>query len=86
MPYAFFEVEHSTDIQNSLLKFFDLQDFHSKMYIVADNKRASEFDKKLHYRAFKELVDDKRVTFLSYETLNKIYDQTIGYKKNMILL
>lgn len=51
------------------------------MYIVADNKRASEFDKKLHYRAFKELVDDKRVTFLSYETLNKIYDQTIGYKK-----
>ena len=86
MPYAFFEVEHSTDIQNSLLKFFDLQDFHSKMYIVADNKRASEFDKKLHYRAFKELVDDKRVTFLSYETLNKIYDQTKKKKKNMILL
>ena len=25
-----FEVEHSTDIQNSLLKFNDLQDFHSQ--------------------------------------------------------
>ena len=31
MPHSFFEVEHSTDIQNSLLKFNDLQDFHSRM-------------------------------------------------------
>lgn len=27
MPNSLFEVEHSTDIQNSLLKFSDLQDF-----------------------------------------------------------
>ncbi len=81
MPYAFFEVEHSTDIQNSLLKFFDLQDFYSKMYIVADCKRMSEFDKKLHYGAFKELVNNKRVNFLSYDTLNKLYNQAIESKK-----
>ncbi len=86
MPCAFFEVEHSTDIQNSLLKFFDLQDFYSKMFIVADNKRMNEFDKKLHYGAFKELVDNKRVKFLSYEALNKLYNQTIKDQKNEIFI
>lgn len=81
MPCAFFEVEHSTDIQNSLLKFFDLQDFYSKMYIVADRKRMAEFDRKLHYGAFKELLNNKRVNFLSYDVLNKAYSQTIENKK-----
>ena len=36
MPHSLFEIEHSTDIQNSLLKFNDLQDFYSRMVIVAD--------------------------------------------------
>lgn len=86
MPRAFFEVEHSTDIQNSLLKFFDLQDFYSKMFIVADNKRMDEFEKKLHYGAFKELVNNKRVKFLSYDALNKLYNQTIENQKNPIFI
>ena len=41
MPHSFFEVEHSTDIQNSLLKFIDLQDFAARMVIVADETPAS---------------------------------------------
>lgn len=86
MPCAFFEVEHSTDIQNSLLKFFDLQDFYSKMFIVADGKRMNEFENKLHYSAFKELVNNKRVKFLSYEMLNKLYNQTIESQKNPIFI
>lgn len=81
MPSAFFEVEHSTDIQNSLLKFFDLQDFYTKMYIVADSKRQREFEKKLNYAAFKALVDNKRVKFLSYDSLNKLYKLAIENKK-----
>lgn len=32
MPHSFFEIEHSTDIQNSLLKFNDLQDFSVNLY------------------------------------------------------
>ena len=39
MPTAFFEVEHSTDIQNSLGKFVDLQDFHTNFWIVAPKAR-----------------------------------------------
>ena len=49
MPQSMFEVEHSTDIQNSLLKFFDLQDFSSRMLIVADEQRRREFDKKIDF-------------------------------------
>lgn len=86
MPNSFFEVEHSTDIQNSLLKYYDLQDFYTKMYIVADNKRMEEYETKLHYGAFKELVDNKRVKFLSYNSLNKLYDSMLEEKKCQFFL
>ena len=29
MPYRFYEVEHSTNISNSLDKFYELQDFRA---------------------------------------------------------
>lgn len=77
MPHTFFEVEHSTDIQNSLLKFNDLQDFNTRMVIVADQSRFEEFVNKLSYHAFDELKRDRRVQFLNYEDLDKQYDQEI---------
>src|ERR1043166_9582765 len=39
MPDSFFEVEHGTDMQNSLLKLNDLRDFQARMVIVSDAKR-----------------------------------------------
>lgn len=45
MPNSFFEVEHSTDIQNSVAKFCDLQDFHSRFLIVAPKKRRGSLTK-----------------------------------------
>lgn len=81
MPSHFFEVEHSTDIQNSLLKFFDLQDFYCRMYIIADKRRKEEYERKIHYQAFKPLVENNRVQFLDYETLNKQYMLTVENKK-----
>lgn len=77
MPHSFFEVEHSTDIQNSLLKFNDLQDFSARMVIVADEKRHHEFIVKMGYAAFKELLQNRRVDFLSYESLDKQYNQEL---------
>ncbi len=74
MPHSFFEVEHSTDIQNSLLKFNELQDFYSRMVIVADSKRKDEYLKKLKYSSFTNLVNQKRVSFMDYEALNKQYE------------
>lgn len=67
MPSAFYEVEHSTNIINSLNKFFELQDFRARFFIVADKKRKNEFDDKISqsiYLPIKPLVD-----FVDYETL-----------------
>lgn len=84
MPHSFFEIEHSTDIQNSLLKFNDLQDFHTRMVIVADINRKPEFEAKMRFHAFDELRMDKRVAFLSYDALVKQYEmelekQSLGF-------
>ncbi|MBQ6237881.1 MAG: hypothetical protein IJK07_06655 [Bacteroidales bacterium] len=82
MPHSFYEVEHSTDIQNSLLKFDDLRDFSARMVIVADEKRHLEFITKMGYDAFKALRENKRVDFLSYASLDKQYDQELQ-RQNM---
>lgn len=77
LPHSFFEIEHSTDIQNSLLKFNDLQDFYVRMVIVADEKHHQEFQSKMSYAAFEKLQKEKRVAFLSYESLDKQYEQEL---------
>ena len=86
MPDSFFEVEHSTDISNSLQKFNDLQDFHTKMFIVADIKRYNEFKYKLDYVSFNLIRKDKRVAFLSYQELEKQYEQIIAKQKFQTLI
>jgi hypothetical protein len=84
LPHSFFEIEHSTDIQNSLLKFNDLQDFHVRMVIVADTIRKGEYENKIKYSSFKEI--SKRVTFLDYEGLNKQYESLIEQQKFSFIL
>jgi hypothetical protein len=71
MPDSFFEVEHSTDIQNSLLKFYDLQDFYSKFYIIGAKERLNEFTKKLNYHAFAKIKS--RVGFKDYEFVSNLH-------------
>lgn len=76
MPSHFFEVEHTTDIKNSLSKFYELQDFYAKFYIVADKSRQREFEDKLQV----SMLDDikKRVRFLEYCKVVEMYE---GCKK-----
>lgn len=66
-----FEVEHSTDIQNSLLKFNDLQDFNSQFYIVGSQNRNNEFIKKLNYSSFKEIKN--RIKFIDYQYVSDLH-------------
>ena len=75
MPNSLFEVEHSTDIQNSLLKFVDLQDFYTRMFIVADTNRRAEFEQKRKYQAFRDISN--RVCFLAYNSLVKQYENEV---------
>jgi hypothetical protein len=75
MPDSFFEVEQSTDIQNSLLKYNDLQDFHARMFIVAHTKRRNEYEAKLNYSAFEDIKS--RVKFVDYDRLVKEYEHAV---------
>ena len=74
------------DIQNSLLKFNDLQDFYSRMIIVADNKRKADYLNKIKYSSFKDLSINNRVSFLDYESLNKQYERLIEQQSFEIIL
>ncbi|MBI4426765.1 MAG: hypothetical protein HY567_04260 [Candidatus Kerfeldbacteria bacterium] len=69
MPAYFFEVEHSTDIKNSLLKFIELQDFNTNFYIVANGARKSEFEAKVLLNAFVPIKS--RIKFIDYERLSE---------------
>ena len=80
LPAAFYEIEHSTDIQNSLLKFNDLRGFNAKMFIVADAKIEEEFRKKMSFSAFHALKKENRVVFLDYERLVKIYENKMALR------
>lgn len=86
MPHSFFEVEHSTDIQNSLVKFNDLQDFYARMIIVADKMRKQEYLQKIKYSSFANLNKENRVSFLDYEAVNKQYETIIEQQQYEVLL
>lgn len=75
LPNSLFEVEHSTDFQNSLIKFSDLQDFYTRMIIIADDNRKREFAQKIQSSVFREIVN--RVNFLGYESLVKQYEMDL---------
>lgn len=65
MPSHFYEVEHTTDIKNSLAKFYELQDFFAEFHIVAGNHREEEFRDKISASIFSSIKN--RVRFLSYD-------------------
>ena len=76
MPSDFYEVEHTTDIKNSLSKFYELQDFNAGFYIVAEDSRKKEYEDKLHISMFQAI--ENRVKFLDYGRVVSMYE---GLKK-----
>ena len=76
MPSDFYEVEHTTDIKNSLTKFYELQDFYAGFFIVADAYRKKEYEDKLHVSMFSPI--EKRVKFLNFKQVVDLYE---GMKK-----
>ncbi len=80
MPSDFYEVEHTTDIKNSLSKFYELQDFYSKFYIVADVCRKDEFYDKINVSMFDNIKS--RVQFLDYERVVTMHTSLKSIKMN----
>jgi len=70
-PNAFFEIEHSTDIYNSLLKFVEFQDFRISFYVVADNLRRAEFENKISLNAFVPIKSS--VKFWDYDSVSELH-------------
>ena len=75
MPSEFYEVEHTTDIKNSLSKFYELQDFFARFWIVADARRKPEFLDKLNVSMFSSI--HKRVEFLAYDRVVKFHENLL---------
>ena len=75
MPIAFFEIEHSTDMQNSLDKYIELQDFHAKFYIVSDEANHRRFDDFMKYSRYDEIKS--RVKFMAYDRLARYHTYKI---------
>ncbi len=73
-PAAFFEVEHQTNFQNSLMKFLEFRDFRVRLYIVADRSRRKEYEDKLSYSALSPLRSE--VSFIDYESLSELHSET----------
>ena len=73
MPFAFFEVEHTTNIEHSLVKFLALRDYHAEFYIVAEEERRKQFNAMLAGQSdFTPLLN--RVKFQNYAHLTKQYE------------
>ncbi len=71
MPNAFFEVEHTTDIQNSLDKFFELQDFNAKFRIVSAPGNLYRFNDLMSYSRYDPIRE--MVSFYDYEKLVRLH-------------
>jgi hypothetical protein len=68
MPAAVFEIEHTTDMMRSMIKFNELRDFRSEMYIVARREAKQKFEGVRALDTFKNIK--KYVTFLPYDMLS----------------
>ena len=72
MPCAFYEVEHSTDIKNSLNKFYELQDFRANFFIVASSARRNQFNDVISASIYNPIRSIVR--FVTYESLISQYE------------
>lgn len=79
MPSHFYEVEHTTDIKNSLSKFYELQDFFSSFFIVANSHRENEFKDKIGASIFSSIRN--RVTFLNYDKVASLHSNLVQQER-----
>lgn len=75
LPNAFYEVEHTTDMKNSLNKFYELQDYRANFYIVAPPERERQFNEVISLSIYSKIKNIVR--FVSYDSLIKQYEKEI---------
>ena len=83
MPCAFYEVEHTTDIKNSLNKFYELQDFRARFCIVASKERKRQFDDIISSSIYTPIR--KIVEFIDYDSLVKQYENESKIEQSRVI-
>lgn len=70
-PKAAFEVENTPEFGRSMMKLYQLRDFKTDFYLIADSKRKSTFETRLKNDPFHELKQEFR--FRSFEQITRLY-------------
>jgi hypothetical protein len=73
LPDSFFEIEHSTNITNSLMKYLEFRDFRINFWIVADRVRETDYKNKINQYVFRPILNN--TNFLDYDSLSKIHSK-----------
>lgn len=76
-PNTIFEIENSTNFRNSLVKFVELQDFNSKMVLIAPNEQSkiNKYQQEIEKAAFACIKS--RVEFYNYDFVEKLYNSQL---------
>ena len=74
-PASVFEVEHSTDFRDALLKFCELQDFRARFCCIANEERRHKFEREIHKPAFAAIKE--RCQFRTYEDVENDYETAL---------
>jgi hypothetical protein len=68
-PAYVFEIEHTSDFRNALIKFLELQDFNARTVIVSSEKRKNEFVSRIKFTSFAPIKD--RVIYMTYDYISQ---------------
>ncbi len=80
-PNSVYEIENSTNFRNSLVKFVELQDFNTKMALIAPNGeiKKRKFLQEIEKSAFVSIKD--RVKYYDYEFIENLYTHQLASKQ-----
>ncbi len=71
-PTHAFEVEHSTDITKGLLRLYQVHKLRIKLYIIAEEKNKSKFERELQKNPFHKIKQE--YVFKNYQELDEFFE------------
>jgi hypothetical protein len=80
-PHTIFEVENTTDFQNSLTKFYELKHYLLNMTIVAPASRKKEFQSRIDQSIYAPIKE--RIKFLSYDKIGESITEIVSNFKEI---
>ena len=70
-PKAAFEVENTPEFRRSMLKLYQLRDYKTEFYLIADQDRKSLFEKRLDNDPFNDIRQE--YIFRNFEQVSQLY-------------